>query len=115
MIVEIAIHASRNFRSLGAESRTAAFQEDNYDDVTDVGFGVGGEPSETCARVGAGSSLAQNIFLAEVYSQATGGAELHGALHAVGNFGDQWGDIQAALYHGLEIRETYPADQARPR
>ena len=40
------------------------------------------------ARVGAGSGLAQNFFLAEVCPQTACSTELHSALHSVGNFWD---------------------------
>src|SRR5271166_2288990 len=107
VIVEVAIHASGNFRSFGAESRATAFQENNYDDVTDIGLSVGGEPPEAGARVRAGSGLAQNFFLIEVSPQTARGTELYCALHSVGNFWNQRGNVQAALYHRLEIRDIF--------
>src|SRR5208282_131377 len=66
VIVEIAIHAAGNFRSFGAEGGTTAFEEHDDHNMTNVGFGVRGKPPETRARMGTGSGLAQNFFLAEI-------------------------------------------------
>ena len=107
VIVEIAIQASGNFGRFGAVGRPAAFEEDNYDDVADVGFGIGGKPSEASAGVGAGSGLAQNFLLFEIYSQAAGGAEMNGAFHAIGNFRNQRGDIETALHYRLKIGDLF--------
>src|SRR5580704_6565812 len=103
VIVEIAIHHTSDFRSLGAESRTAAFEEDDDDNVTNVSFCVGGKPSEACACMGASTGLAQNFLLAEICAEAAGGAELYSAFHSIRNLGDERGDVEVALYHRLEI------------
>ena len=107
MIVEIAIQASGNFGRFGAVGRAAAFEKDNYDDVTDVGFSIGGKPSEASAGVGAGSGLAQNFLLFEIDSQAARGAEMNGAFHAIGNFWNQRSDIKTPLHYRLKIRNLF--------
>ena len=106
VIVQIAIHHASDFRSLGTESRTAAFEEDDDDNVTNVSFGVRGKPSETRARVGARTGLAQDFFLAEICAEAAGGAELNSAFHSIRNFGDERGDVEVALYDRLETRDV---------
>src|SRR6266852_7043540 len=51
VVVEIAVHASGNLGGLGAVGGTSAAQEDYRHDASDVGLGVGGEPSEAGAGV----------------------------------------------------------------
>src|ERR1700722_302198 len=107
VIVKIAIHASGNFGRFGAVGRAPALEEDNYDDVTDVGFGIRGKPSEASAGVRTGSGLAQNFLLFEIDSQAAGGAEMNGAFHAIGNLWNQGGDVKTAFHYWLKIGNLF--------
>src|ERR1700691_3314849 len=50
VVIEISVHASRNFRCLGAERRTAALQENHGYNASDVSLGIRGEPSVARAR-----------------------------------------------------------------
>src|SRR2546427_2538857 len=83
VVVEIAIHASGNLGGLGAVGGTSTAQEDYRYDASDVGLGVGGEPSVAGAGMGAGSGFAEDGFLVKIQAYAAGGAVFDRAGHAV--------------------------------
>ena len=100
-----------NLGGLGTEGGTSAPQEDNNHDAPNAGVGIGGKPPETRSGVGTGSRLAQYLFLIEVYAQTTRSAVLHGARHAIRNFGDHCSDVEVALHARLEIRHFIRASR----
>src|SRR5579872_7221893 len=102
VIVHVAIHAPGNFRGLGPEGRTSAFEEYDHHDAAHAGIRVRGEPTEAGSIVRTGSGLAQNFFFAEVEAQAAGSPVLHGSGHAVRELRDQRSDVKLTLDARLE-------------
>src|SRR5258708_19650486 len=74
VVVEIAIHAPGNLRGLGAEGWTSTLQEDDDNDASNIGLGVGGKPAVAGTSLGAVAGLSQNLFFVEIDPQASCGA-----------------------------------------
>ena len=83
VIVEVAVHASCNLGGLRAVGGATSAQEDDRHYASNVGLGVGGEPSEAGAGVRAGSGLAEDGFFVEIQAHAARRAVFDRAGHAV--------------------------------
>src|SRR6516164_6476372 len=104
VVIHLAVHASGDLGSFRAEGRTSALQEDHDYNAADSGVGIRSEPAVASAGMRTGSRFAEDFFLVEVEAQAARCAILHRARHAVGKFGNDWSDIELALYTRLEAR-----------
>src|SRR5271166_62050 len=104
VIPKIAVEVAGQFGSLGAERGTSALEEDDGDDASVLGIGIGGEPAEAGAVVGAGAGFAHDGELVEVSFQGARGSVLDRCLHAVLNFGNEVSDVQCPLDVGLQIQ-----------
>src|SRR3982074_3371032 len=83
VVIQVAVHMTRNLGCLGAKSCTPTLQEHYNDYPTKTGVGIGGEPAKARSSTGTRSGLAENFFFAKVEAQAARGPVLHRAHHAV--------------------------------
>src|ERR1700757_1412904 len=66
VIPEVLVEVASEFGGLRPEGRTSAFKEDDRDDAAVLRIGVGGEPPETGAVIGAGTRLTHDRELIKV-------------------------------------------------
>src|SRR5271170_168941 len=98
VVPEVAVEESGELGGAGAEGGASAFEEEDGDDASVLGVGIGGEPAVAGAVVGASSGLAHDGKLVEVGAQAAGCTVDRCRVHAVLNFGDDGGDVEGAFY-----------------
>src|SRR5438046_9178055 len=104
MIVQAAIHASSDFGSLRTVRRTSALQENDRHDSAIARVGVRGKPSVASSRIGARSSLPQNLLLCEVDAQRPCRPALNYLCHAIPHLTKSTGEPGPA--NPLSARDT---------
>src|SRR5947208_2685562 len=82
-VPEIAVERAGKFGGAGTEGGTAASKEKDGNHIAHGSGGVGDEPAEAGALIGAGSGFAEDRKLLEIRAETAGGAVLYGSGHAV--------------------------------
>src|SRR5208282_4932957 len=99
---EILVELAGDLRGAGAEGGPAAFEEEDRHHAALRRIRIRREPAKAGSLFGTGSGLAEDWKFLEVGAQATGGAVLHRARHAVLQIGQELSDIQGPLHLGLK-------------